>query len=213
MWALSPDTIRDIRALDLVRVLGSQRNADELLRLLAVIESTDFKKLDPGWTARGRITSYSPGQRGPGADWVYYNPWARRTASPAEVRAYCSSDDRAIPDGHPRGWYQEVVPDGWGFDSTENDEDDGSATGGWAGDVPHHAMGDANNDGDVGWIGGGAPVAAINAANAGAAASSSSNSEVAVVRRFLRDVGDVPDSILDNGTWAGFFGYTQGCFG
>lgn len=35
---------------------------------------------------------------------------------------------------------------------------------------------------------------------------------VEVVRRFLREVGGVPEAIVDNGSWAGLVGYTQGRF-
>ena len=141
LWALSPDLIRDIRALDLVRVLGSQRNADELRRLLTVIETTNLAELDPGWTSRGVIESVSASRRGPGADWLYYNPWARRIATGAETRAYCATNIRPIPDGHPRGWDHSAVPDGW----AENPVEQGTNAlgGGWVGDVP---VGDADAD-------------------------------------------------------------------
>lgn len=208
LWALSPDMIRDIRVLDLVRVVGSQRNADELLRLLTVIESTDFASLNPAWTTRGRITSYSPGRRGPGADWLYYNPWARRVAGGAEVRAYVSSGDRAIPEGHPRGWDHETVPDGWGHNPVESGN--GALAGGWDGDVPHDDM-NVGSDGDGdGVLSGVVPPAAVNAANAESA--SAAEGDLDVVRRFFRDVGGVPDRILEDGTWASLVGYTQGRF-
>lgn len=106
--------IRDILELDLKRVLRSGMNADELRRLLDVIKSVDFASLNLNWMSRGRIDSLSPGRRCPGADWFYDNPWAKRVANADDVQAYCSTEHRPIPDGHPRDWKNAVVSDGWG---------------------------------------------------------------------------------------------------
>lgn len=46
LWALSTDLIQDIGELDLDCVLGSRRNADELRRLVEVIETMDFTILN-----------------------------------------------------------------------------------------------------------------------------------------------------------------------
>lgn len=51
LWTLSTDMNRDIRELDLERVLGSRMNADELQRLPGVIESVDFTDFNPNWTS------------------------------------------------------------------------------------------------------------------------------------------------------------------
>ena len=42
LWALSRDSIENIRALTLVDVLGNQANAEECLKFLSIIESTNF---------------------------------------------------------------------------------------------------------------------------------------------------------------------------
>lgn len=49
-----------------------------------------------------------------------------------------TSNDRAIPDGHPRGWDHDAVPDGWGHNPIEGG--DSVSAGGWEGDVPHDDM-------------------------------------------------------------------------
>lgn len=43
LWALIRYLIRDIRSVDLVLVLGSIKNSDELRCLLEVIKSTNFR--------------------------------------------------------------------------------------------------------------------------------------------------------------------------
>lgn len=209
LWALSRDLLRDIRKLDLVRVFGWEANFDELRRLLEVIEATDVAGLNPNWTPRGRLQSLSPGRHGPGADWFYYNPWARRVASGAELRAYFASNNRTIPDGHPRCWDHTAVPDGWAPNPFEGG--DGAVSGRCNGDMP-----DDGNDVMFGDDDGEVPV---NGANGGGGASGDSAAAAAVgvddfdvIRRFLREVVGVPDSIVHGGGWAGFVGYMQGRF-
>lgn len=62
---------------------------------------------------------------------------------------------------------------------------------------------------NFGLLGGGAPPTAINSANAGAIGQGSSAGSVgdaAAVRRFLREIGGVPEGIIKNGTWVRFVG-------
>ena len=71
LWALSAVTIRCCRELNLVPVLGNQKNVDEFLSLLDVIESTTFTDLPATWRQRGeRAHDCSPGRSGAGADWL-----------------------------------------------------------------------------------------------------------------------------------------------
>lgn len=88
----------------------------------------DFAGLNLNWTSRGLLQSLSPGRRGTGADRFYYNPLARRVVSGSEVRAYCTSDNPSIPDGHPQGWYHTTLTDGWVPNPAEGD--DGAVAGG-----------------------------------------------------------------------------------
>ena len=113
LWAIPQVLIDGIRRLPLARVLGNQANADELLRLLLVIESTDFEELPNGWRSRTRRSDgkeFSPGRRGVGADWVYYDPWKRQLIdrTTAEVRSYTRLQ---MPLDHPiRFDFETAIP-------------------------------------------------------------------------------------------------------
>lgn len=50
--------IGDIRKLDIVRVLGSERNSDELHLLLQVIEGTVFAGLSSTWASRWPLSRF-----------------------------------------------------------------------------------------------------------------------------------------------------------
>lgn len=64
MWNLSSEVIRNILALDIVHVLGSRANADELELLLRVIERTNFAMVTDSWSRRGERRSLAPRRRG-----------------------------------------------------------------------------------------------------------------------------------------------------
>lgn len=49
LWCLSAETIRNILRLELVQLLGSRPNAEELERLLRVIERRNFASLPDDW--------------------------------------------------------------------------------------------------------------------------------------------------------------------
>lgn len=65
------DNIR--KRLDLVRVLGLRANVDELERLLRVIERKNLSKIPEDWSRRRKGRSLSPGRRGLGAGYMFYN--------------------------------------------------------------------------------------------------------------------------------------------
>lgn len=205
--------IRDIRDLDRVRVLGSENNLDERRRLLDVI---DYSSLNSAWSARGSIESFSCGRHGPGADWLYYNLWSRRVATGEETRAYCATDNRPITEGHPRGWDHTAMPSGWAANPVAGG--DGVVAGGWSGYVPMVENVTQDDGDDEGPATTAHAVGAGPSGNAGMSAAQATSgaasavSDVDVIRQFLREFGGVPESILENGTWASFIGYMQGGF-
>ncbi|MEM9094860.1 MAG: hypothetical protein AAGC62_07800, partial [Pseudomonadota bacterium] len=119
LWWLSSRLIEGIRRLPLAEILGNQANANELRRLLDVIESTDFAELPPSWRLRTRRNDgkeFSPGRRGRGGDWVYYDPWKRRKVDKAEAEDLAFLRPR-LPEGHPTGLdFQSDIPE-YTFDS------------------------------------------------------------------------------------------------
>lgn len=60
LWPLIRALIRHIRELDLLCVVGSKKNSDDLRHLLDVVEATDFAGLNPNWASCGRIEPLSP---------------------------------------------------------------------------------------------------------------------------------------------------------
>ncbi len=110
LWALPPRMIRIIRGLDLSRVLGTEDNQAELRGMLDIIEGTRFEELPSSWTSRGgnlrgnrRTAGLCLGRRGGGADFVYYDPWAKRKLSEDEYILKIRSPRRVMPSGHPVG--------------------------------------------------------------------------------------------------------------
>jgi len=94
-----------IRQLDLPRVLGTQADADELLQLLELIESTDWEFVPESNRSKAaqRRRDFSKGRVGAGGDWVWYNPNTRSVIPEQEARAL-SRADRVVPQGHPTGY-------------------------------------------------------------------------------------------------------------
>ena len=205
LWALSPDSIEGIRALDLVRVLGNQANADECLKFLDIIEATNFAREPAQWRARQSGLSLSTGRRGAGADWIYFDPWVNggqgARCSVEHTRRECRIE-RDIPDGHPMGWDYGAIPEGWqaGDDLGDEEEDgladdfseDGNAAGTPApvGDQAQALPAIPPSVGDP-------PVAASSAAPA---------DEMVALRGVLRRIGGIPESVTD-GTEDAIFGY------
>lgn len=203
LWSLSPDMIGAIRSLDLTRALGCVENVRECLALLDVIEGTNYEALPSSWRNRGTrfVESRSPGRCGPGADWVYFDPWARRKVWRDEAESLMRARPRDIPDGHPMGWDFSVVPGGWRAPEVDTGMTEGAAGEG------------VNEDG---FMSGGAPSASHP--NPGPAADadlyyspepSAPAGDFIDIRRVLRRVGDIPESVV-GGTEDVIVGYLQG---
>ena len=189
LWTLSRDCISGIRAMDLPRILGNQTNADELEKFLVIIERTNFVSLPSEWRARQRGVSYSTGRRGPGADWVYYDPWANggegRVCSAQRARQGAHIV-REIPDGHARGWDFSAIPDGWQPELPAAQEE----TPGWAEDYSDGGVDDVppSTDTDV-------TVPVVPGPNP--ATPAPGVDELAGLRRVLRRVGGIPEAIVN----------------
>ena len=122
LWALSPTLITQLLRLNLDRALGNAGNVRERRRLLRVIQDTNFNVLPDWWSARGQVESRSPGRTGPGADWVWYDPWQRcrlNTGEEAERRR--ANAPYRIPFGHPRGWDFTAPAVGWTHEPVQHD--------------------------------------------------------------------------------------------
>lgn len=79
LWTVSTDTIRYSGELDLLPILGNKEKVDEFLHMLLVIERTNFIGLYPTFRKRGeKSDEIPPKSMGTGADWMYYDPVARR---------------------------------------------------------------------------------------------------------------------------------------
>ena len=103
LWCLPPPLIQGIRFLPLARILGNQANAEECIRLLNVIDETDFNSLPSSWRHRTRRNDgkeLSPGRRGNGADWLYYDPWQRQPIS-RETALARAHTQLYMPVNHP----------------------------------------------------------------------------------------------------------------
>lgn len=70
--------IRNIGFLDLVRVLGSPSNAEELELLLLVIECTNFASLSDDLLGRVEVRCLTPGRHYSGYDCLFYKPHNER---------------------------------------------------------------------------------------------------------------------------------------
>lgn len=81
----------------------------------------------------------------------------------------------------------------------------GSVAGDWSGDVTVDNNGNIHDDG-------GEDGAGVTPEGTMEGASTTVCGDVDVIRRFLREVGGVLESIVEAGTWAGLVGYVQGRF-
>lgn len=109
LWALYSEMIRYIRALDLVRVLGSRENTDELERLPRVIERTIFSVLRDSLSHRGEGCSLARGQRGRGADYLFCKPHNERWMSYDEAWHLVRALRARLPTGHSVGLDYEAM--------------------------------------------------------------------------------------------------------
>lgn len=221
IWAVSPDLCRLAREVNLEPALGSMGNVNEALRIIGVIENTRFESLPERWRNRGGYDSGSIGRAGAGADYLFYNIHHNRALS--ENEAYqLSHRDRCVPDGHPRGWDYNAVPDGWiGNDDGFNPLTD-MGPGNWTEDIPTdsqivgsgrdavHPTGDGAGQsmvvGDSGRDSAGAAAASTAAVGFGIV---SRPTDLTVVREFLIEVG-IPSDMVGDSSWAELRGYLRG---
>lgn len=237
LWALSSLMIEHIRALDLVAVLGNRQNADELLEFLLKIEATNFASLPSSWTARGQSVSAAPGRSGPGADFVWYDPYERKFVSLEEAKSLARAPRVMIPDDHPLGWDYSDFADGYQMPVGGHVVRVGrgrTAGAGWDNDVPVEGVG-AYVDDDVDQhnvVRGGPPMPAVAAEAVPVepvvvrppspvspgplpeiavvrASIAGGEGDVDAVRRFLLDVG-VERRVVDGASYAELRGYLRG---
>ena len=90
------------------RYIVSPPTSAELRELLRVIRAIDFEACPREWTLRGTTAGLSPGRRGGGADFVYYDPRARRRISAQRAQEF-QRVYREVPDVHPVGWDHSAV--------------------------------------------------------------------------------------------------------
>lgn len=153
-----------------------------------VIELTNFSGLNPNWTARGRIESLSLGRRWLGGHWMHYNPWANLVATAEDVRAYCATNERPIPDGHPRGFDHSAMPLGWAANPAAGGSDEDVPVG--DNGIDHGDVVDADAMYVVPASAAAAYAAASGTASSGVGgADAAAGDDVDVFCRFLCDVG------------------------
>lgn len=88
--ALLSEMIQNIHALDLVCVLSSRANVDELERLLRVTERTDFTTLPDNWALRAAGRCLGPCRRVRGAYYLSCVGGYRYVRSGDRLRRRCS---------------------------------------------------------------------------------------------------------------------------
>ena len=76
---------------------------------------------------------------GPGADYIYYDPWRRVSISEDQAKHQLLGERRTIPDGHPVWWDHSSIPDEcWAATTLAGPVEQVPGTG-WAADVPEEA--------------------------------------------------------------------------
>ena len=166
-----------------------------------MIENTRFSNFPAEWRALGSHVSL-----GPGADFIYYNPWTRSAVSREDGRDLAARE-RVISDGHPIGWNFDAIPDGWATPVAELPTGAQEA-GSWDVDVPVEG---SQGDEDIAMGYPAAPGTPADMAQAGAGGNASApvTDDAEVVCRFLRAVGGVPESVM-SGSDDMLVGYLQG---
>ena len=94
LWSVSPHLSRALDELNLDTALGCAANVAEFRRLLGVIESTNYAAMPSSWTCRGDVNAQVGanqnrrgwGCQGPGADFIYYDPWRRVAISEEQAK-------------------------------------------------------------------------------------------------------------------------------
>ena len=107
LFWIPPYVRRGIRHLNLTWLLGSKRNADELLELVALIERIRW----PDVNFQNRKRKVPPARdvsatlrRDGGGDWVWYDPWNRKQLNMQEIMALREQERRHMPINHPTGY-------------------------------------------------------------------------------------------------------------
>jgi hypothetical protein len=199
LWCLSPHLIDAFEGLDLGVALGCGANVCEFRRLLGVMRSIDYSIRPSDWTARGDNADNTPaersrrgwGRQGPGADYVYYDPWRREVITKLHAKQLLRNPRPVLPDGHPVGWDHSRIPEeGWASPSVGGAGLPPGGVSGWANDVPEEG---AQNVA--------APAVAAQQPSAAASASEpvgSSDAYLEGMREMLRAMGNVPESVLNS---------------
>lgn len=136
LWAVSHDTCRLARELELEPTLGSMGNVTELNRIIRVVEKTRFDMFSERFRYCGNYDAGIVCRVGPGADFLFYNIHTDRTIMEQEAYHMSHLVRDEISDGHPRCWDYTTIPDGWvGDENVWNTLADGT-TSCWANHVP-----------------------------------------------------------------------------
>ena len=111
LWYLPPTLCSYMRILDLSLPLGSTANYRELLELINVLEHVQWELVPEDQRKRGapRRSEFSPGRRGPGGDFIWYDPWTKTHLSCEAARAL-RDNPRVMPAGTPYGYVFEPDP-------------------------------------------------------------------------------------------------------
>lgn len=209
LWALSPTIINSIAQVDLDRVVRNCTNADELKRLLNVVESMSFTAWPSTWRARELHDSPNTGWQGAGADWMYSNPW-KGPATGRDGARELSNQGRHLSNRHPVQWTFDAIPNGWTAPLSEPPQgvrDNGASDG----DLPEEDSleGRVGNEAAM-------PIATPNPAGNGASRlrgnageSGNSSPNVEAVRTFLQEAGDIAKTHFYE-TYDMLIGYLRG---
>lgn len=114
-------------------ILGSMGNVTKALRVIEVVENRRFDTLPEQCRWRG---DYDTGSVCPDADYLYYNIFANRTVTENEAYSLIHLDHTSVPDGDPRWWDFQTVPDGWVGDNGIVSSLVDVSPGSWEEDIP-----------------------------------------------------------------------------
>lgn len=108
---MSPYTYRLARDLNLEAVLGTMENVNEAMRILVLVSSTRFDTFPVRWRNLSEHDGESVGRVGPGADYFNYNIHSNRALTENEAYRWVHRTREQVPDGHPRSWNYDTMPD------------------------------------------------------------------------------------------------------
>lgn len=193
----------------------------EALRVVGVIEGTRFDLLPERWRSRGGYDSGSVERTGAGADYVFYNISHDRPLS-VDAAYQLSRRDRCIPDGHPRGWDHDAVPEGWIRDGDFVNPLADPGPSNWVEDIPDDPLEETTMQGtgeavaDAGdpretvvGTGGSVDRVPLPSDVVEGVDPASCSADLAAVRQFLVEVG-FPSEMVVRASWAELRGYLRG---